>query len=298
MMIELKRFKSRLENAKYAYGTIKRKVSVLTSYKAYLDENDLEPCIKSLDTWADELFGLLEDGSVNCYVYDVLGYFDVMMMPQDEKLIELLKKRLPSVVVDEDPDFLDFDEWDAIMADVRKNEPIHHYLIFNLLYEFTRRPGEVIQTPAYDGLKWEDIDFDNNSITFRILKKGKRVEVTFKLPDYLKEELLEYRQSLLPSRRRGPVFKVKIRAVEYAFERCLKRAKIKTKGRKLSLKIFRHTRITHSEALGIPIGVVSKHMARHSRIETTMRYYRGMMKREIEEIPTVKDIMERRKALS
>lgn len=288
-MIDMRRFKNRLEAKRYAEATKKNKISVINRYNTFLQQNKLEAGVTSLDRWLEELFGEVSDASLLKYCNDVLAAFDLMMMPQDKQLVELLKKRLPRLRSDNKPDFLTFKEWEDLMQYAKINEP-NHYLIFTILYEFTRRPGEVVSTDASSGIKWSDIHFKENTIKFNILKKGRDVEVTFSMPDYIKEMLSEhYKRHYI---RDGPIFKVQIRAVEYAFLRCVKGAGINTEGRKISLKILRHSRITHAGALKVPIEVVSKHMARHTRIETTLKYYRGLMEEEIETIPTAKELLE------
>ncbi len=54
-----------------------------------------------------------------------------------------------------------------------------------------------------------------------------------------------------------------------------------------------HSRATHLSAGGTPIEVVSKKVVRHSSVQTTYRFYRGITKEEIMAIPRSGEIFEK-----
>lgn len=296
-MLEIERYRKRIEGANlYAAGSVPSKLSVLRGFDVFLEKEDLEADVMGLSSWLDDLIGVVAPSTVHRYVYDVLGYFDIMMMPQNAELLKLLKKRLPRLPnMDEvDPDYLTTDEISDFMDAAAGNR--QHWLIFAILYEYTRRPGEVVQTMAYPGLLWTDIDFESDTITFNILKKKRVFRASYDLEAYIKEPLEAWRHKVLPSQL--GVFNIKIRAVEYAFDRICKRAGIGPdskhgtdkdkglRGRTLSPKLLRHSRVTHARAAGVSAEVVSKKMAIHARLETTMRFYRGITTEEIAAIPS------------
>ncbi|GAH85421.1 unnamed protein product [marine sediment metagenome] len=134
------------------------------------------------------------------------------------------------------------------------------------------------------GVQWQDIDFENNKIEFHILKKNHVTPVTFPLTGILAQELLEFKKG-----EGGPVFNVAEISVEVAFKKHCAIAGIKPdneeqKNRRLVPHILRHSKLTHLRQDGVPLDYVSKRVAQHSRVDTTVQFYRGFSQKEDEEI--------------
>jgi len=276
-MLDLKTFMLRAKNV-YPPSTLEKKLLVLKKYDEFLEEQGLKPGLESLSLWLDHLTEQgLSEGSLKIYCYHVLSYFELLMMDLDPQKLKFLKRRLPSQDVGE-VDFLSEEE----VARIIDGAYIPHKLIYALMYTYARRLGEVLL------LTRKDIDFENDMITFRIIKKRKNETATFKLEGWIKDMLREYLQSV----QGDQVFPITARAVQIDFKRTCRRLGIEEQGRRLTPHILRHSRITHLRDRGVPLDVVSKRIARHSRFDTTIKFYRGITEREEASIPEAGKILE------
>lgn len=106
-------------------------------------------------------------------------------------------------------------------------------------------------------LKWEDFDFDKNTVTIRKSKPGKFNMIPFnpKLKGYLQPIIKET----------GQIFKYK-RVPKKQFKRTLNKANLK-----ITWHVLRHTYASLLTMAGIDIVTVSKLLG-HSDIKTTMIY--------------------------
>jgi integrase len=261
-------------------SSLSKKRSVLGRYGEFLGKTGREPGLESLQLWVDELTrDGMSPGSISTYAYDVLSYFDVMMMDLNERMMRGLKKRLPKRAIGE-VDFLLEDEVDRLL---RAPMPPEHRLVYSLMYTYARRIGEVL------GLMRDDVDLEANTVTFNIEKKDHTERVTCKLDrePWLRDMLAGF---MAP---RGRVFKLKKRALEIAFKKVCRKAGINEEGRRLVPHILRHSRATHLRKRKVPLDVVSKSVLRHSNIQTTVAFYRGITEEEKAEIPSAGEIFRR-----
>ena len=133
-----------------------------------------------------------------------------------------------------------------------------------LSYEYARRPGEALR------LRWEDIDFSRKIIRFPILKKREEEIAEFELKDYLVPLL----QSL--PREGERVFNLSHRKLCKRF----KRLSLFVLRKPFTPRSLRHSRITHLRQQGVPLEVVSKFVARHASVATTVKIYRHITEEE------------------
>ncbi|MEM4480839.1 MAG: site-specific integrase [Candidatus Bathyarchaeia archaeon] len=275
-MLDIKTFKLRAKDL-YPKSCLQRKEVVLKQYDSFLEKNGLQPSLESLNLWIDDLLKRgLSSSTLGVYTYDVLSYFELMMLDLDEKKLKLLKKRIPPRSVGE-VDFLTDDEVARLITNTPS--PIRR-LIYALCYAYARRLGEVL------ALTRKDLDLENGIITFTILKKKREEKATYELEPWIKEMLLKY-DNILGKER---IFERTARAVEIAFKRDCKRAGIQSRGRDLRPHILRHSRITSLRNKGVPLDLVSKYVARHSRFDTTVQFYRGITEEEKVSIPKAEEI--------
>jgi len=261
--------------------------------------------VESISAWVDILLTEnrpqtgkpLTIGSTIIYVYHVLSYFELMMVPLDPFKLKALKKRLNKMTPpQEEADWLTEEELTSLFGLPLKD---NHRLIYSILYEYARREGEVLKIPDYDGLQWFDIDFENNEITFTITKKSSKTLSSYDLTPYLKGELLEWRKK----HPTDPVFKITTRAIQIAFKSACKRAGIKLSNpvvnngrkRRLSPHILRHSRASHiRQKKQAGLDYVSKRLLVHSDVNTTIRFYRGFSEEEDEDLPKGTDLYKKR----
>ena len=275
--LDLRTFELRARSI-YPEPSVRRKLLVLGLYERFLEEKGFEPSVESLSAWIDEL---IEEGysssTVRAYAYDVLSYFDLMMIEVDDRKLKLLKKRLPPAGAGK-VDYLTDEEVSKLI--INTVNPVRK-LIYSIMYSYARRLGEVL------ALTWNDIDLERGTITFRILKKRREERATYEVEPWIKEMMLKYRDFLGKDR----LFEITGRAVEMGFKRDCVRAGIEPRGRRLRVHILRHSRITSLRERGVPLDVVSKYLARHSRFDTTVQFYLGSSAESISRIPRAGEVL-------
>ena len=275
-MLDLDTFLLRARRV-YPEKSLRKKLIVLRLYDRFLEEKGLELGLESLNLWLDELTRKgLSDGTIYVYFYDVLSYFDLMMLDLDERKLRSLKRRLPSQPAGQ-ADFLTEEE---VVKIIHGTKSLMHRLIFALMYSYARRLSEVLL------LTRSDIDLENDKITFTILKKKREEKAVFDLEPWIKEMLVEYLKDV----KGDKLFDITGRAVEIAFKKTCNDVGIEAKGRRLTPHILRHSRITHLRDRGVPLEIVSKVIARHSRFDTTVQFYRGISEEVKASIPKAEEI--------
>ena len=278
-MLDLETFKLRAKGV-FPRKSLERKLIVLRKYDSFLEMKNLQPSLESLNVWLDELVKSgLSSSTMRVYAYDVLSYFDLMMLEVDEKKLKLLKKRLPTPSV-KAVDFLTEDEVAKLIT--LTPSPIRR-MIYALCYAYARRLGEVL------ALTWKDVDLENNKVTFTILKKKREERATYELELWIRDMLIKYKEIL----GKEKLFEITERGVEKGFKKDCERVGIEANGRRLRVHILRHSRITSLRERGVPLDVVSKFLARHSRFDTTIVYYRGVTEEEKVSIPKAEEIFRR-----
>jgi len=264
----------------YPSSSLSKKRSVLGRYGEFLEKAGGEPGLESLQLWVDELTrDGMRPGSISSYSYDVLNYFEVMMMDLNERMLRGFKRRLPRRARREmgEVGFLKEEEVARLLG---ASMPPERRLVYSLMYSYARRIGEVL------GLNRDDVDLEANTITFNIEKKSHTERATYRLEPWLRDMLAEFMGPI----GKGGVFKLKKRALEMAFKKLCRKAGINEEGRRLVPHILRHSRATHLRNRKVPLDVVSKSVLRHSSIQTTVAFYRGITEEEKDEIPGADEI--------
>ncbi|MEM0340785.1 MAG: tyrosine-type recombinase/integrase, partial [Acidilobaceae archaeon] len=262
----------------YSESTLKRRLKTLRQYARFLEERGLEPGLESLALWLDELRRRgLNSNSIRVYAQDVMSYLDVMMVGVDERGLERLRRTLPPLRL-RPVDYLTDEEVARLIK--ATPSPVRR-LIYALCYTYARRLSEVLF------LTWKDVDLESGTITFTILKKRVPERATFPLEPWIKRMIIESREHL----GRVRLFELTERAVERAFKRDCMLAGIRPSGRWLRVHILRHSRITSLRDKGIPLDIISKHLARHSRYDTTVQFYLGVSSESIAKIPPASEVL-------
>lgn len=146
-----------------AESTLKSRMSALRNFKNFLGE-DREPTVEDVEKWVDHMIEKYENGDARSstmreYFKAVKYYFETMNGNGDE--LEHISNWIPAS--DSDPgEFLRHKEWDAVRDTV---DGLRDSSIIDIMYYYARRPTEVIL------LNKEDIDLDEGTITFNVLKK-------------------------------------------------------------------------------------------------------------------------------
>lgn len=285
LVLDVERYKKRVmpRQGEPLYKNMSKRLARIHEYDAFLTAKELEPNVDSLSLWIDTLLDTLSPGSIQVYFYYVLSYFEVMLLPLDPMKLKNLKKWMPKQKVNV-ANYLTREEIRKLFQCDMKPEI---RLIYTLCYEYARRLGEVIKNESSPGVQWKDIDFKKNKITFHILKKDNATEATFPLSDSVAQELLEFKKG-----EEGPVFNLMERSVELAFKKHCAAAGIhqdneEQKNRRLVPHILRHSKITHLRQDKVPLDYVSKRVAQHSRVDTTIQFYRGFSEQEDEELDNI-----------
>lgn len=125
-----------------------------------------EPTVEDVENWVDHMIEMHNNGEIKSSTmreyFKAVDYYFQIVKGEDEAL-EHIRKRLPTS--DSDPgEYLTPDEWELLKQNVLS---YRNKAIIELMYKYSRRPTEVIL------LNMEDIDFEENTITFCILKKKK-----------------------------------------------------------------------------------------------------------------------------
>ncbi|MEM1928327.1 MAG: tyrosine-type recombinase/integrase [Acidilobaceae archaeon] len=262
----------------YSENTLKRRLKTLRQYARFLEERGLELGLESLALWLDELRRRgLNPNSIRVYAQDVMSYLDVMMVGVDERGLERLRRTLPPLRL-RPVDYLTDEEVARLIK--ATPSPVRR-LIYALMYAYARRLSEVLF------LTWKDVDLERKTVTFTILKKRVPERATFPLEPWIERMIIESREHL----GRVRLFEVTERAVERAFKRDCMLAGIRSSGRWLRVHILRHSRITSLRDKGIPLDIISKHLARHSRYDTTVQFYLGVSSESIAKIPPASEVL-------
>ena len=143
-------------------STVSSRVSAVKSLNSFIGGKDPEP--EDVAEWVDELSAQHSNGEIKAstirqYIRSVDSYFEVIKGEYDA--LEHIKRTLPENDVDHG-DYMTNEEWeDFLEAAVSLEDE----LIIKLMYYYARRPTEILL------LNKEDVDLEEGTITFNILKK-------------------------------------------------------------------------------------------------------------------------------
>lgn len=145
-------------------GTINSRMSALNRFEDFI--GDKEPEVEDVEEWVDHLIHKHEDGEIKSstireYFKAVRYYFE--KVKGEFGALEHIPRRFPTKDVDHG-EYLTPEEWEHLRSEVynRRNR-----CILEMMYWYARRPGEARL------INLEDIDFEEKTISFNILKKKK-----------------------------------------------------------------------------------------------------------------------------
>lgn len=177
--MQISRYKKRAENS-FAESTLNSKTSALRNLREFT--NNEEPTPEDVEEWIEHLIiqndkGDIKSSTIREYFNAVRSYFRIVNGSDNE--LEHISEWLPKSDVDHG-DYLDREEWYKIRNTA--SSPRTKTFI-ELMYFYARRPGEVLL------VNLEDIDFNDQTILFNILKARKRSNATVTVNNETKEVL-------------------------------------------------------------------------------------------------------------
>jgi len=134
-----------------------------------------------------------------------------------------------------------------------------HRVILLMAYTYARRIGEVLACRIR-----------GNEVHFTLEKVGG--EVSFPITPRIKKELEDCIYIGRCERGESP-FKITERAVEIAFQKCLAKARIDARDRRITVHSLRGSRISHLVEQGYPLEQVTKTLRTHTNIQVAYEYY-------------------------
>ena len=170
--MHIEKYKKRAKH-NIAESTLNTRLSGQRNIEEFIGE-DREPTVDDVEDWVDHLIDKYERGEIKSstireYFKAVKYYFQVVK--GESEALDHMSKWLPTS--DSDPgEHLELEEWEA-MRDAVSGYRDSAFL--DLMYFYARRPSEVI------GINREDIDLEEGTITFPILKKKEDFRATFEL---------------------------------------------------------------------------------------------------------------------
>jgi integrase len=277
MVLDIEGFMLR---ARGVFKTASKMASILRTVDRIMEEKGLKELTpESLNIVLDELVKRgYNPGTVRRYYHCLKTYMEIMMGGYDIWKMKSVARRIPSYYGRE-PDSLTVEEVRRLLERTPRRD---RRIAYALMYAYARRPMEVL------GLRWSNIDLARGFITFPILKKARVEHATFKLEDWILEELKRYKleAGIEQPRGDGRVFNFTYEALNIGFKTDCARAGIRADGRRLSLHILRRSRITHLRMMGVPLEIVGRFLARHSDPSVTVRHYRAVVEEEARLIPS------------
>lgn len=161
--MQLQKYESRAKH-RVSESTLNARLAGQRSLQSFIGE-DKEPTPDDVEEWVDHLIDRFENGDIKAstireYFKAIRYYFRIIHGDSDD--IEYISNYLPKN--DADPgDYLTLEEWDRLRNAV---QGYRDRAFVEVMYFYGRRPTEVIL------LNEEDIDLEEETITFNILKKG------------------------------------------------------------------------------------------------------------------------------
>lgn len=286
--MQLQKYERRASN-NIAESTLNTRMSAIRQFKKYI--NDKEPTVEDIESWIEHLI-LLNDkeeikaSTIREYYRAVASYWRIIKGNDEE--ISHVTRWFPENDV-EHGDYLDFEELQKIRA--ATSSPRESCFI-DIMYYYARRPGEVLL------LNLEDIDLEENTIMFNILKardrsngtveipkfkntfhlRGKKdvLRATFELHPEVRKSIEKYKMIRAPREERikidgsyktvQPLFTAGNGRMGYqtAYNSIKQSANRAGINKNITPKSFRHTRSTHLDWEGNDPELIARHQLVHS----------------------------------
>lgn len=282
--MQLQKYKQRAGN-RVADTTLNTRTSALRQFRNFIGDD--EPAVQDVENWVEHMIlqhdrGEIKASTIREYYKAVASYWRIMHGNDEE--ISHMKQWLPKSDVDHG-DFLDFEEWELL----RQNAMAPRESTFiDIMYYYARRPGEVLL------INLEDINYDENTIRFNILKSRHRSNGTISVPTYddgdtkevlratfelhpeVKQSLEKYEMFRSPreetiqldgsSKQVHPLFTAANGRVHYQtiYDNIKKIANKAGIRKNITPKSLRHTRSTHLDWEGNEPGTIARQQLVHS----------------------------------
>jgi len=161
--MQLEKYKRRERNS-VSESTVSSRMSALKKFRDYI--GDKEPEVEDVENWIDHLIEQHEQGGIKAstirqYFKAVRYYFEKVKNEQDS--LDHIVNWLPDQDVDHGA-YMTEEEWEKLRNSIHN---IRDKAFIEVMYHYARRPTEVLL------LNKEDIDFEEGTIKFNILKKEK-----------------------------------------------------------------------------------------------------------------------------
>lgn len=279
--MEIQKYKRRAKH-NVSESTLNSRLSGQRRLKKFIGE-DREPTPEDVEEWIDSLIDEYEAGEIKAstirgYYKSVRYYFAVVLGQEDE--LDHISNWLPTATSDPG-EYLSEEEWELFLDNCRV---FSYRALFNIMYYYARRPTEVIL------LNEEDIDFEEETITFNILKKKEHglpvletedgterpvLRATFELTDAVKDVLTVHMNHKPDIEKEimfdgepltvHPLFTGRNGRVSYStvyrqFKKIIERAGIE---KNVTPKGLRHSRATHLDWSGQAPGNIARDMLIH-----------------------------------
>lgn len=257
-----------------ADSTLRQHVSVLQQLDEHIGGG--EPSIEDLHTWLDKKDA---DGcspsTLRQYGHAVRAYFDLVLHQDPPDLSRRFGKGSRTR-----REALSRDDVLAIFH----AEPLPKYkALWRVLYEYARRIGEVL---AQEG---RDISLEAGRIRFNLNKGGGTERVRFDLSPGVADAVRAYydtrgtpgahRPVWIGSNPRQPITGTSVR-------RHLKKTSARAIDRHVVPHQFRHSRVTHLRAEGVPYKAIQEGLTKHQSLSTLQDTYAHATEAEVDAIPT------------
>lgn len=264
--MELETYEKRTRNS-VKESTLNSRMAALRKFKNEMGVDE-EPSVEDVEGWVDKLIEEHEEGEIKAstirqYFKAVKYYFETVH--GEYGLLEHIPNWFPENDVDHG-DYLTVSEWEALRENAYS---AREKVVIELMYEYARRPGEVLL------LNLEDIDMEEKTITFPILKKRESFRATFDLtPDAerILDQYLMYRsEQEIPAEQEWeegavePLITTQNGRASYDtirrdVKKMANRAGI---DKNVTPKVMRHSRSTHLDWAGHTPGEIARHQLVH-----------------------------------
>lgn len=259
-------------------STLNSRLSALRKFKAFVGtDKDVKP--HHVEDWIDHLIEEYEEGNVTAgtikqYYKAVKYYWQKINGNADE--IEHVREWIPVGKTDHG-DYLTREEWDQLRDVITS---LREKAIFELMYYYARRPGEVIL------INMDDIDFDEGTITFNILKKDEPFRARFNLRDEARiaiESYLTYRSGQTVEAEYPwedgetvePLFTTSHGRISYdtVWKKIKELADKAGIDKNITPKSMRHSRTTHLDRAGEAPDVIARQQLLHDPESNVVGHY-------------------------